>query len=119
MSEVVTMGELSTAIDTLFDRIRDYFPPPVYVGRGKAMMISLLVSAVVLVLVLQPAIRMKNEADGDPAREIMAISVIVGCVIATLLVQRTVAGVIYNFAMYGLNRQHFANTHWITEYKKV
>ena len=118
MSEVVTKGDLSNAVDTFFDRFTDYFPPPVFVGRGQSMMISILVSLVVLFLALQPAMRMKREAT-NPMEEVMAIGVIVACILMTLMVQRTVAGVVYNMAMYGLNRQHFANTHWVTEYSKA
>ena len=68
METVTAKGDLSNAIDTLFDRLRDYFPPPVFVGRGRAIMISILVSLVVLVIALQPAMRMKNDAGGDPVK---------------------------------------------------
>ena len=118
MSEVVTKGELSNAVETFFDRFKDYFPPPVFVGRGQSMMISMLVSLVVLFMALQPAMRMKKEAT-NPMEEIIAIGVIVICFIMTLTVQKTVAGVFYNMSMYGLNRQHFANTHWVSEYTRA
>tara|TARA_B110001450_G_scaffold87075_1_gene82930 strand:+ start:9815 stop:10195 length:381 start_codon:yes stop_codon:yes gene_type:complete len=120
MSETdsVTRGELSNAIETFFDRIVDYFPPPVFVGRGQSMLISLLISLVVLYVSLRPAMKMKENAT-TPIEEMIAIGIIVVCVIATLMVQKIVAGVLYNFAMYGMNRQHFANTHWVHEYKKA
>ena len=118
MSEVVTKGDLSNAVDTFFDRFKDYFPPPVFVGRGQSMMISLLVSLVVLFIALQPAMKMKREAT-NPMEEVTAIGIIVACVLITLMVQKTVAGIVYNMSMYGLNRQHFANTHWVTEYSRA
>ena len=117
-TDVVTKGDLANVVDTFFDRVTDYFPPPVYVGRGKAMMVSILVSLIVLYISLQPAMKMKEEA-GTPMEEVMAIGVIVACVIVSLFVQKTVAGVVYNMAMYDLNRQHFANTHWVSEYNKA
>jgi len=117
-TEVVTKGDLADAVDTFFDRVRDYFPPPVFVGRGQSMMVSVLVSLVVLYISLQPAMKMKEEAT-NPMEEVTAIGIIIACVIATMLVQRMVAGVVYNFAMYGLNRQHFANTHWVSEYSRA
>lgn len=117
-TELVTKGDLANAVDTFFDRFREYLPPPVFVGRGQSMMVSILVSIIVLVISLQPAMKMKEEAK-NPMEEITAIGIIVACVIVTMFVQKTVAGVVYNFAMYGLNRQHFANTHWVTEYSKA
>lgn len=117
-TEVVTKGDLANAVDTFFDRVRDYFPPPVFVGRGQAMMVSILISLIVLFISLQPAMKMKEEAT-NPVEEMKAIGIIVVCVIITLLVQRTVAQVVYTFAMYGMNRQHFANTHWVSEYSKA
>ena len=69
METVTAKGDVSNAIDTLIrSRLRDYFPPPVFVGRGRAIMISILVSLVVLVIALQPAMRMKNDAGGDPVK---------------------------------------------------
>lgn len=118
MSEVLTKGDLSTAVDTFFDRLRDYLPPPVFVGRGRSMMISFLASLVVLYIALQPAMKMKMNAT-KPMEEVVAIGVIVACVLLTLMVQRTVSGVVYNMSMYGLNRQHFANTHWVGEYSRA
>jgi hypothetical protein len=120
MSEtnVVTKGDLSGAIDTFFDRVTDYFPPPVFVGRGQSMMVSLLVSLIVLFISLQPAIKMKKEAT-NTSEEMVAIFIIIACVIVTMFVQKTVANTVYTYAMYGFNRQHFANTHWVTQYSKA
>lgn len=117
-TDMVTKGDLANAVDTFFDRVTDYFPPPIYVGRGQAIMVSIIVSLLVLFISLQPAMKMKEEA-ANPTQEVMAVGVIVACVIVTLFVQKTVAGVVYNMAMYGLNRQHFANTHWVSEYSKA
>lgn len=117
-TEVVTKGDLANAVDTFFDRFRDYFPPPVFVGRGQAMMISILVSLIVLFISLQPAMKMKEEAK-NPMEEVVAIGIIIACVIVTMFVQRTVAGVVYTMSMYRSNLQHFANTHWAAAYKKA
>ena len=117
-TEVVTKGDLANAVDTFFDRFRDYFPPPVFVGRGQAMMISILVSLIVLFISLQPAMKMKEEAK-NPMEEVTAIGIIIACVIVTMFVQRTVAGVVYTMSMYRSNLQHFANTHWVGAYKKA
>lgn len=117
-TEVVTKGDLSNAVDTFFDRITDYFPPPVFVGRGQATMISLLVSLIVLFIALVPAMKLKKEAK-SPLEEVIAIGIVVACVVVTILVQKTVAGVVYTMAMYKSNLQHFANTHWVGEYKKA
>ena len=51
--------------------------------------------------------------------EITAIGIIIACVFVTLIVQRTVQGVVYNMSMYKSNMQHFANTHWVAEYSKA
>ena len=107
------------AINVFFDRLADYFPPPVYVGRFQSLVVSILISLVVLAFALRPAFRMRENADGDPVQELIAVGVIVGCVIATLLVQRTIASLVYNAAMYASNKQHFANTHWTGEYARA
>lgn len=117
-TEVVTKGDLANAVDTFFDRFRDYLPPPVFVGRGQAMMISILVSLIVLFISLQPAMKMKEEAT-NPTEELIAIGIIIACVIVTMIVQKTVATVVYNMSMYKSNLQHFANTHWVAAYKKA
>ena len=117
-TEVVTKGDLATAVDTFFDRFSDYFPPPVFVGRGQSMMVSVIVSIIVLSISLKPAMKMKDEAT-TPLEEITAIAIIIACVLLTMFVQRIVAGLVYSFAMYGLNRQHFANTHWVSEYNRA
>jgi hypothetical protein len=117
-TDVVTKGDLASAVDTFFDRVTDYFPPPVFVGRGQAMMVSFLVGLIVLFFSLQPALKLKEQAT-NPMEEVTAVGVIVACVIMTLFVQQNVAGVVYNYAMYGFNRQHFANTHWVSEYSKA
>lgn len=117
-SEVVTKGDLANAVDTFFDRVSDYFPPTVFVGRGQSMMVSILVSLVVLVISLQPALKMREQAT-NPMDEMKAIGIIVVCVIVALMMQRTVANVVYNMAMYSMNRQHFANTHWVSEYSRA
>jgi len=117
-AEIVTKGDLATAVDTFFDRFIDYLPPPVFVGRGNSMKVSILVSLVVLVVSLLPAIKMKEEAT-NPMEEMTAIAIIIACVLLTIFVQKTVAGVVYNFDMYALNRQHFANTHWVGQYSKA
>lgn len=116
--EAVTKGDLANAVDTFFDRFRDYLPPPVFVGRGTAMMVSSLVALIVLLVSLQPAIKIKQDAKNS-MEEIVAIGIIIACVIVAMLVQRTVAGVVYNASMYGANRQHFANTHWVSQYTKA
>ena len=117
-TDVVTKGDLSNAVDTFFDRVTEYFPPPVYVGRGKSTRVSILVSLVVLFISLQPALKMKEEAR-NPMEEVVAIGIIVACVIVTMIVQKIVANTVYNIAMFSGNRQHFANTHWVTEYSKA
>tara|TARA_X000000368_G_C22992490_1_gene694982 strand:- start:674 stop:1054 length:381 start_codon:yes stop_codon:yes gene_type:complete len=117
-TDVVTRGDLADAVDTFFDRVRDYFPPPVFVGRGQANMVSVLVALIVLYISLRPAMKLKEQAT-NPMEEITAIGVIVACVIITLIVQRIVAGAVYNFSMLDLNRQHFANKHWVSEYSKA
>jgi hypothetical protein len=117
-TDVVTKGDLANAVDTFFDRFNDYLPPPVFVGRGPSMMISIIVSLIVLVISLQPAMKMKEKAK-NPMEEITAIGIIIACVLVTLFMQRTVAGVLYNMAMYKSNLQHFANTHWVSEYSKA
>lgn len=117
-TDVVTKGDLADAVDTFFDRVRDYFPPPVFVGRGQATMVSVLVSLVVLFISLQPAMKLRENAT-TPMEEITAVGVIVACVIVTLFVQQTLTGVVYNFSMHSLNRQHIANTHWVSEYRKA
>ena len=106
-------------INVFFDRLNDYFPPPVYVGRFQSLVVSLVVSAIVLLFALRPAFQLRADAEGDPLKELIAVGIIVGCVIATLLVQRTVASLVYNMAMYTVNKQHFANTHWTTEYARA
>ena len=118
MSEVVTRGDLSNAVDTFFDRFTDYFPPPVFVQRGQSIMISILVSLVVLYIALQPALKMKKEATTQ-MEDLVAVGIIVACVLVTLIVQKVVAGTMYNMSMYASNRQHFANTHWVAEYSKA
>ena len=118
MSDVATKGDIAEAVDTFFDRVVNYFPPPVYVGRGQSLLVSLVVSLVVLFIAMGPIKRMKDAAN-TPMEEVMAVGAGVACVITTLLLQRVVAGVVYNFAMYALNRQHFANTHWVGEYTKA
>lgn len=117
-NDIVTKGDLSGAIDTFFDRVTDYFPPPVFVGRGRAIKTSIFVSLVVLFISLQPALKMKEQA-ATPVDELIAIGVIIACVIVTIIVQRIVQGVVYNIDMYALNRQHFANTHWVSEYSRA
>ena len=117
-TEVVTKGDLANAVDTFFDRFRDYLPPPVFVGRGYATIISILVSLIVLFVSLQPAMKMKDEAKTS-MEEITAIGIIIACVFVTLIVQRTVQGVVYSMSMYKSNMQHFANTHWVAEYSKA
>ena len=116
--EVATKGDIADAVDTFFDHARDYFPPPVFVGRGQSMLVSIVVSLIVLIIALQPAMKMKEEATTH-LEELVAIGVIVACILVTLVLQRTIAGVVYNFAMYAVNRQHFANTHWVSEYSRA
>tara|TARA_B110001452_G_scaffold4181_1_gene3833 strand:- start:18108 stop:18491 length:384 start_codon:yes stop_codon:yes gene_type:complete len=120
MSDVdtVTKGDLSNAIDTFFDRVVDYFPPPVFVGRGRAMQVSVLASLVILVISLYPALKMKKQAE-TPMDDLVAIGAIITCVVATIVLQRLIMGVVYNIDMYSLNRQHFANTHWVSEYNNA
>lgn len=118
MSETTTKGDLANAVDTFFDRVFEYFPPPVFVGRKDAMVISILVSLVVLVISLRPAMKMREQAT-EPMQEIVAVGVIVACVIMTLLVQRVVQGVVYNVQLVSRNTQHFANTHWVGEYSRA
>ena len=116
--EVVPKRDLSSAVETYFDRITDYFPPPVYVGRMQSLDVSQLVSVVVLVVSLRPAMKMRKDAS-TPMVELRAVGSSVSCVLVTLILQYFSAGFVYNMAMYAVNRQHFANTHWVGQYTKA
>jgi hypothetical protein len=118
MSEFATKGDVAQAVDTFFDRVVNYFPPPVYVGRGQSMIVSIVVSLIVLCIAMGPIKRMKREAD-TPKDEVMAVGAGIACIIATLMLQRIMAVAMYNMTMYSRNRQHFANTHWVGEYSKA
>lgn len=105
-------------VDAVFDRLGEYFPPPVFVGRMRSTIISAVVALCVLFVALVPAYANKKNAT-TPMEEIAAIGVIVGCVVMALYLQQFVAGIVYNFDMHSLNRQHFANTHWVRKYTQA
>lgn len=118
MTDLVTRGDLSEAVETFFDRVRDYIPPPVFVGRTRAMTMSVIASLVILVVSLRPALQLKRDASNS-MEEMVAIGIIVGCVGVALIMQRVVSGTVYTMAMNGANRQHLANAHWLSHYARA
>ena len=118
MSETVASGDMTAVVDEVFDRLAEYFPPPVFVGRKQSIYVSFLAAFFVMYVSMVPALKMKDAAS-TPVEELTAIGVIIACTVVALLVQKTVAGVVYNVSMFKENTQHFANIHWISEYRKA
>ena len=110
-------GDLAHAVDTVFNRLADYFPPPVYVGRMRSLIISTAVALCVFTIAAIPANANRKKAK-TPMEEVAAIGIIVACFLVAILLQQMVSGIVYNLDMYTVNRQHFANTHWLRQYTK-
>ena len=109
------------AVNTFFDRLNAYFPPPVFVGRRQPLLTSIIASAIMLWVSYHPLKGMRDEARErqDRAQEAYAIALGFAVLFLVMHLQGQIADRLYVMAMYKNNLQHFANTHWVREYSKA
>ena len=106
-------GSLGEAINVFFDRAENCLPT--YVGRTRALIVSIVISLLIVLLITPAVLDMKSKAD-SPQDHLQWIGVSLSTLIVAMMAQSRIADIVYNAAMFKFNRQHFANLHWMRQY---
>lgn len=109
-------GSLGEAINVFFDRAENCLPT--YVGRTRALIVSVAISLLIVLLITPAVLEMKSNAD-SPQDHLQWIGVSLLTLIVAMMAQSRIADLMYNAAMFRLNHQHIANLHWIRKYKSA
>jgi len=109
-------GSLGEAINVFFDRAEDMLPA--WIGKKWAYIISLLLALLVL-LIAWPPIRELKESAQTPLEKVQWVGTLMIVLIVTMMLQGKIADMVYSFMMVTANKQHIANTHWLSEYAKA
>ena len=110
---------LAEAVNVFFDRMSNTLPE--YVSPTPALLLSILITAVLLLL-LRPTIEkqrklaMASDATADQLTHILSVTMtgVLGLVLVGAIRDK-----IFNYQMIVANKQHFANVHWTHEYAQA
>ena len=107
--------ELASAVNVFFDRLTAFVPPTVFVGRLNALRYSLVVAAVVAFVASVAIASYRRQAE-TPTEHAYVYGLVVVTAIFVVYLQRTLNGIFYSFEMVKMNKAHFSNVHWLSEY---
>lgn len=113
------MGDLTAAVDRVFFHTRNSLPS--YVPSRPALTTGLAVGGGMLLIGLAPVAelwRMHRNSE-NPAKRLIWILLLGAVLAASSAVSDIVQDKVYQIHMVRSNSQHFANLHWLKQYKKA